>query len=236
MNCMQMSPNTARTFWKALMDNATGLIADAHAVLERESFGRARSLTVLAQEELGKALWIYETFERSWNTGAEAPKEVAKLKTYGRHHATKYMEAFVFGQELASFWGDYDSLDSPEEDSQEGWAAFFAERKNKATAAGKHANDEKMAGFYVDTDGTGEAVLSPTDITPGTIAEDLQTSAQVIEMLLIKDHSRMKFYAATPYDSTHEQQHRLLPISHPENWATASEEFKRGDYWKDSGA
>lgn len=35
------------------MDNASGLIADAHALLERKSFGRARSLTILAQEELG---------------------------------------------------------------------------------------------------------------------------------------------------------------------------------------
>ena len=58
---MEMSPTMARAFWKALMDNATGLIADADTLLERESFGRARSLTVLAQEELGKALWIYET-------------------------------------------------------------------------------------------------------------------------------------------------------------------------------
>lgn len=230
---MEMTPSTARAFWKALMDNATGLIADASALLELGSFGRARSLTVLAQEELGKSLWIYETFEGSWNTGAEAPMEVAKLKTHGRHHATKYMEAFVFGHELASFWGDYDSLEYPKADSQEGWEAFFAERQSKATAAGKRANDEKMAGFYVDMDETVEAVLSPTDITPGTIAEDLQTAAQVIEMLLIKDHSRMKFYAATPYDSTHEQQLRLLPISHPEDWATASEEFKRSDYWRD---
>jgi AbiV family abortive infection protein len=104
MDGMRMTPSTARAFWKALMDNATGLVADADALLERESFGRARSLTVLAQEELSKALWIYETFEGSWSTGAEAPMEVAKLKTHGRHLASKYMEAFVFGQELAAFW------------------------------------------------------------------------------------------------------------------------------------
>lgn len=113
------------------------------------------------------------------------------------------MDAFVFGQHLAAFWGNYDSLASPEEASQEGWETFFAERKSKATAAGKRANDEKMAGFYIDMDETGETVLSPTDIIPGTIAEDLQTAAQVIEMLLI--NSRMKYYAATPYESTHEQ-------------------------------
>lgn len=49
-------------------------------------------------------------------------------------------------------------------------------------------------------------------------------------MLLIKDHSRMKLEAATPYDSTHQQQqHGLLPISHPEDWAAASQEFR--DYF-----
>lgn len=68
-------------------------------------------------------------------------------------------------------------------------------------------------------DGT---VLSPTAIQVGTTADDLQTAARVIEMLLISDHTRMKT-AATPYDSTHAQQFRLLPISHPEDWAAASD-------------
>lgn len=70
----------------------------------------------------------------------------------------------------------------------------------------------------------------------GTIDADLHTAAQVVEMLLIKDHSRMKLEATTPYDSTHEQQHRLLPISHPEDWATASQEFRDGDYFKSTEA
>ncbi|WP_257891002.1 AbiV family abortive infection protein [Rhodococcus sp. USK10] len=47
-----MAPREARVFWKALMDNAASLIADAHVLLAAESYGRARSLTVLAQEEL----------------------------------------------------------------------------------------------------------------------------------------------------------------------------------------
>ncbi len=58
-----MTPRDGRTFWKALMDNASALIADAHVLFNADSFGRARSLTVLAQEELGKALWIYDIFE-----------------------------------------------------------------------------------------------------------------------------------------------------------------------------
>lgn len=233
---MKMTPPAARTFWKALMDNASRLIADADAFLERGSYGHARSLAVLAQEELGKALWIYETFEQSWNTGDDEALEVQKLKADGRRHAVKYMEAFVFGQELAAFWGNYEAYELPEDESQEGWEAFFAEKRKAAEAAGKRANEEKMAGFYVDLGEDRETVLSPADIEAGTIADDLQTAAQVVEMLLIKDHTRMKHDAQTPYDSTHEQQHRLLPVSHPEDWATASETFRRGDYFKSTEA
>lgn len=216
------------------MDNASGLITDAHALLERGSSGRARSLAILAQEELGKALWIYEIFEQSWSTGAEDAREVPRLKSDGRRHVVKYMEAFVFGQELAEFWGDYESYERPKDQSQEGWHAYFARKESEAEAAGKRANEEKMAGFYVDLDGDSGTVLSPADVGAGTIDADLQTAARVVEMLLIKDHSRMKIEATTPYDSTHEQQHRLLPISHPEDWALASQEFRDGDYFKDS--
>lgn len=218
------------------MDNASSLISDADALLARGSYGRARSLAVLAQEELGKALWIYETFEQAWSDGTEDTLEVTRLKTDGRRHAVKYMESFVFGQELAAFWGDYGPYEYPDDDSQEGWDAFIAKKKSIAEAAGRRANEEKMAGFYVDLDDSSAAVLSPADVTAGTIAEDLQVAAQVVEMLLIKDHSRMKLDARTPYDSTHEQQHRLLPISHPEDWSAASEEFRRGEYWKDPKA
>ncbi|MBO3752783.1 AbiV family abortive infection protein [Streptosporangiaceae bacterium NEAU-GS5] len=44
-----MTPQDARTFWKALMDNASAVIADADVLLSAGSFGRARALTVLAQ-------------------------------------------------------------------------------------------------------------------------------------------------------------------------------------------
>lgn len=223
-----MDPSTARALWKALMDNASGLIADAYALLERESFSRARSLTILAQEELGKALWIYEVFEQDWNTGANEVREVSRLTSDGRRHAIKYTEAFIFGQELAAFWGDYESANFPEAHSPKCLKAHFAKNKDEAQAAGKRANNEKLAGFYADLD--GNEVRSPADVSKGTIDADLQTAAQVVEMLLIKDHSRMKLEASTPYDSTQEQQHRLLRISHPEDWDVASREFCDGDY------
>jgi AbiV family abortive infection protein len=51
-----MNPSEAGSFWKALMDNSSALISEAHVLLGARSYRRARSLTVLAQEELGKAL------------------------------------------------------------------------------------------------------------------------------------------------------------------------------------
>lgn len=218
-----MTPAEARTFWKALVDNASGLVTDADLLLKAGSFGRARSLTVLAQEELGKALWVYETFEQAWSSGDETPRTVDKLKQRGRDHVHKYATAFIFGDELAMFWGDYSDLRQPEEG--ETWEAAHVRWSEEAGAAADQTNRDKQAGFYVDRDGQGQ-ITSPADVVAGSIAADLQTAAQVIEMLLIKDHTRMKHDASTPYDSTHEQQHRLLPISHPEDWAAAPEWFR----------
>jgi AbiV family abortive infection protein len=221
-----MTPQDARTFWKALMDNASALISDAHTLLTAGSFGRARSLTVLAQEELGKALWIYDTFQSSWSIGDSEPRAVDRLATHGRDHVEKYLEAFVFGDDLAAFWGDYESYVGRAregESREERWARERQEAKDAA----RQANDSKKRGFYVDRDKAG-VITSPTSIEAGTIADDLQVAAQVVEMLLIRDHSRMKLEAVTEYDSTHEQQFRLLPISHPEDWAAASEDFRRG--------
>ena len=84
-----MKPAEARDFWKALVGNASSLIADAHILLGTQSLGRARSLMVLAQEELGKALWIYDEFQTAWSTGDETSREVNRLKVDGRSHVQK---------------------------------------------------------------------------------------------------------------------------------------------------
>jgi len=222
---VEMSPSAAREFWKALMDNASALIADAHALLAVSSYGRARSLSVLAQEELGKALWIYEAFSSSWNQGDETPRVVDELAQHGRSHTKKYLEAVVFGDELAEFWGDYSHIADLGSDL-ESWQEAHQQRQVEAERAAREANTAKQRGFYVDRadDGT---VLSPTELPAGTTAADLQTAAQVIEMLLIRDHTRMKHDAATPYDSTYEQQFRLLPVAHPEEWAVFSDTTAR---------
>ncbi|MFZ3492235.1 AbiV family abortive infection protein [Streptomyces sp. 5.8] len=217
---VEMSPGQAREFWKALLDNASALIADAHTLLVAGSYGRARSLTVLAQEELGKALWIYDVFQDAWSQGDEAPRRVDALATHGRDHAKKYLQAVVFGDELAEFWGDYSRVRATSSEAAS-WEEAHQQRQAEAATAAREANLAKQRGFYVDRD-DDQTVLSPTAIEPGTTAEDLQTAAQVIEMLLIQDHSRMKFDAVTPYDSTSQQQIRLLPVSHPEDWSAAT--------------
>ncbi|MDJ0386297.1 AbiV family abortive infection protein [Streptomyces sp. G-G2] len=216
---VEMSPGQAREFWKALVDNASALVADAHTLLAAGSHGRARSLTVLAQEELGKALWVYDVFQGAWSQGDEAPRRVDALATHGRSHTKKYLEAVVFGDELAAFWGDYSRVRAMGSDVS--WEEAHQQRQTEAETAAREANLAKQRGFYVDRDEDG-AILSPPAIPAGMTADDLQIAAQVIEMLLIQDHSRMKFDAVTPYDSTHRQQFRLLPVSHPEDWAAAS--------------
>lgn len=230
-----MAPEEAREYWKALMDNASALIRDAHLLLESGSFGRAQSLAVLAQEELGKALWVYETFERAWSTGDPDPREVKDLKKRARDHVHKYATAFVFGDELPEFWGDYGNLRQPE--AGEEWADAFARWAREADEAADLANRQKQAGFYVDRSASG-VISAPSSIELGSIAEDLQTAGQVVEMLLIKDHTRMKHEASTRYDSTHEQQFRLLPITHPEAWAAATDALRKsgGSLFPDSSA
>lgn len=226
-----MTGREAREFWKALMDNASRLIADARLLFDAGSFGRAQALTVLAQEELGKALWLYDEFEAVWSSGAQDARTIERLREHGRDHVQKYLEATEFGHQLSAFWGDYSDFDvGPGEALKDTEARLRADtdtRQAEAERAAREANTAKQRGFYVDRDDRGN-VRSPSEIESGTVEADLQRAAKIIEMLLIKDHARMKHEAVTDYDSTHPQQFRLLPISHPDDWKAASEEFRRG--------
>lgn len=226
-----MTGREAREFWKALMDNASRLIADARLLFDAGSFGRAQALTVLAQEELGKALWIYDEFEAAWSSGAQDARTIERVREHGRHHVQKYLEATEFGHQLSAFWGDDSDFEArPGETLEDTVARLRTDvetRQAEAERSARQANTAKQHGFYVDRDDRGN-VRSPSEIGSGTVEADLQRAAQAIEMLLIKDHTRMKHEAVTEYDSTHPQQFRLLPISHPDDWKAASEEFRRG--------
>jgi AbiV family abortive infection protein len=52
-----LTPTAAREFWLALLHNAAQIINEAHALFPSP---RAQSLVVLAQEEVGKAVWVYK--------------------------------------------------------------------------------------------------------------------------------------------------------------------------------
>ncbi|MBP3977857.1 AbiV family abortive infection protein [Microbacterium sp. BLY] len=217
---MILTPATARAYWRALLDNATRLIADANLLLAAASIGRARALTVLAEEELGKATTVYDTFSRAWSKRSLEGVELAQGSA--RDHLAKYAAAYEFGRDLDTFWGD-DYPEGPEDDD---WARWHAERQAEARAAAKVANQEKQRGFYVDL-GAGE-ISTPAQFDRDRVEEHLVTAAQVIEMMLIRDHSRMKFESPDHYDSTHDMQWRVMPVSHGLDYAAFVESAAEG--------
>lgn len=203
-----LTPSQARAYWRALLDNASQLIADARMLWDAGSFGRARALTVLAEEELGKATGVYDRFSPRWSDRSVEPVELPTLSA--RDHLAKFRAAFEFGRELETFWGD----DYPE--PPDNWDRWQAEQKAEAEAAARAANAEKQLGFYVDlTDGV---VTSPADFDEPGVAGPLVRASRVIEMMLIQDHSRMKFDTPDDYDDTGELQWRVMPTSHPEEY------------------
>ena len=213
MSLITLEPSAARAYWRALLDNATSLVADAHLLFDNRSFGRARALTVLAEEELAKALSVYELFNDAWSVGGVDAREWQTLGA--RDHLAKYRAAFEFGRELESFWGEYPALDDhPDDDNWEQWAA---DRRALADDAARRANESKKRGFYVDL--VGSEVLTPDAMDPEGVGVDLNRAAQVIEMMLIGDHTRMQDGPPERYDSTHDLQWRVMPTSHPEEFA-----------------
>lgn len=203
---------TARRYWRALVDNAARLVADAHLLLDADSFARARSLTVLAEEELGKALTVYEVFSHGWSDGASGSLPLPD--TGSRDHLAKYMAAFEFGRELEQFWGGGYEGQYPEDDDWEGW---FAKRRAEAEDAARGANRQKQRGFYVDLEGA--EVRTPDDLDAGAVADNLTRAAQVIEMMLIKDHTRMQDGPPERFDSTSVQQWTVMRTAHPDEFA-----------------
>lgn len=163
---MVLDPAEARNYWRALLDNATQLIADATLLYNADSHGRARALTVLAEEELGKATSVYDLFSHSWSAQETEPLELEQRSS--RDHLAKYISAFEFGRELEMFWGD-DYPDTPEDDD---WERWYEEQKAEAAYAARAANLQKQRGFYVDM-ANGE-MTTPRDFDVEDVAEHQQ--------------------------------------------------------------
>ncbi|WP_158083802.1 AbiV family abortive infection protein [Mycobacterium sp. AT1] len=58
---LRLNAVNSRAYWRALMANAVALVEDAHTLLDKGSAARARSLLILAQEELARATALYST-------------------------------------------------------------------------------------------------------------------------------------------------------------------------------
>ncbi|MFI8661843.1 AbiV family abortive infection protein [Rhodococcus qingshengii] len=206
MSKRQLSPKDARQFWLALMTNVAGLIEDARLLFAHESPGRARSLLVLANEELAKAVWIYDASSATWSAGTKTSIELPEdFATKVRDHFSKILEAERYGSNLGPFWGDYSSYEEPQS------------VEDPVVDIARKANWEKMGGFYVDMPKNG-VVAAPQDVSSAGIEARLVNAAAVALMALITDHTRIQ--GVDPEfewnTATNDLQGRLLPISNPE--------------------
>lgn len=142
-----MTPKVARCLCLALMDNASRLVAEADALFPSP---RAQSLVVLAQEELGKAVWIYKAFWSAWNGSDETPIEVPELSSQGRIHAAKLREAIEFGTAMLAVPGNSRPVEI------ELVRAYAPDILNDYRERGAHEDNEmKKKGFYVDLEDDG---------------------------------------------------------------------------------
>jgi AbiV family abortive infection protein len=209
-----VSAGFAREFWRALLTNATELLEDAGALYARGSFGRARALAVLAREEIGKSSWVGELAAATWTTGEGVVElDGARVASFTWHHP-KLVEAELRGIEAARFFGpaqvvDDDDLPGTLDEQVEMLGRFY----EAVTEGARGLNLDKQSGFYVDADFAQEQTMSPGDVPSDGVAELIVETARMGEMLLVADHTRMKFEGAdVPYDGTQGLQVRLLAV------------------------
>jgi len=173
-----MTPMTARALWLALLDNAARIVVEADALFPSP---RAQSLVVLAQEEVGKAVWVYKTFSGAWNDRDETPDEVLQLRKQGRSHIAKLMEA-------ADFWTALVEVpDSPQPVEIELVKAHAPEMLLTYLSGIAHEDNEaKKKGFYVDLEEDGTFTV-PHEIERPLLRSHIWEAADMIQWCLIED-------------------------------------------------
>lgn len=184
-----MTPTAARAFWLALLDNASRVVVEADALFPSP---RAQSLVVLAQEEVGKAAWVYKTFWGTWNGRDETPKEVPELRKQARSHIAKLMEATDFSTALVEV------PDSPEPVEIE-LAKLHAPEALVAhlTDVAHEANESKKKGFYVDLEEDGTFTV-PHETDRPLLRFQIWQAADMIEWCLTEDRLRASVVGERP--------------------------------------
>jgi len=176
-----MTPTAARAFWLALVDNAARILVEADALFPSP---RAQSLVVLAQEEVGKAVWVYETFWSAWSYGDETPLEVAELRKQGRLHLAKLMKATDFHTALIEVPGNLEPVEVElvKEHAPELLVAY-------STRLAHEDNQAKQKGFYVDLEEDGSFTV-PHEIDRPFLRSQIWWAADMVKWLLDEDHLR----------------------------------------------
>jgi AbiV family abortive infection protein len=226
-----MSAVTARELWQALVRNAADLVVDASR-LGATSPGRARSLLVLALEELGKALWVYEAFAEAWTKGDNDHIEVVPLTKNARDHLAKFMMAQDFGHERPFAWYEWDELvpvPLAERTSPDGTVSDVRTMPpgyREVVAA--RANLAKQHGFYVDLDADG-SVVTPGDASDFDVALYLDDVATAIQEMAYEDHYRKIDAGKWPGNFADEVVARIGRFVAPINVSGGDREARRED-------
>ncbi len=170
------------------MANAVSLVRDAVQLAALDSCGRARTLAVVAMEELAKARRLYQAAEVAWSMPlglyGSPPEEAAIVwvpePLRGDQEARAWVqEAEHYAAGLDDFWG---RAHWGEEGDPVESASF------EALASQRIA--EKRGGLYVQR--TGDAVSSPLEVEIEDVLGDLERVCKVLQMHLIEDHTRQQ--------------------------------------------
>ena len=214
----------ARQYWRSLVENAIALIEDAARLVDN-SPARARSLLILAREEIGKASRLYDLSAAAWSEGREVVTLDGHFVGLEKMHNPKITASVEADEDLDPFWGDYSAYEDfdVETDNLEEWVR--KKDVDRRAQAGT-LNLQKQAGFYVDR--VGQTITTPADAEVGDMRAALIRAAQVAEMLLIADHTRTQHLPAEQQDSTMDLQMRVMPYSHPDEYFAASDDSDGG--------
>lgn len=173
-----MTPTAARAFWVALVDNAARILVEADTLYPSP---RAQSLVVLAKEEVGKAVWVYETFRSAWSDGACTSREVTELRKQGRVHVAKLMKATDFHTDRIEVPGNPEPVDVElvAEHAPELLVAY-------STELAQEDNQAKQKGFYVDLEEDGSFTV-PHEIDRPNLRSQIWWAADMVKWLLDED-------------------------------------------------
>lgn len=198
-----MKPTVARAFWFALLENAALTIVDADALYPSP---RAQSLVVIAQEEVGKAIWVQSTFRQAWNDEDDTPREVPELVKKGLHHLSKLTEAFDFATDVIQdpISGGYVDIETVRDLDPDFWATYLE-------SLASEDNEAKKRGFYVDALPGGMFVV-PHELDRPLLRAQIWEAADMVMWCLSDDRFFASIASRRPLPATSEIEALLEPV------------------------